>query len=198
MIQTLLDLDKNLLLTLHTLIPPTWAPLVKILGESIVIFWALILLGIWIQGVRKKENSYKVIALQIFFTIILTFVFYTVINFWLPKWRPGGMEITGATALIPHPIDNSFPSGHALFTAALIVGLSRFWRYRPIIILAFVFWVITGLSRVIGWVHYPWDILAGWLFGGIFALFTSRLVKHIFFEKYIFPFFIRLASVFHL
>ena len=31
------------------------------------------------------------------------------------------MEISGAIApLIPHPVDNSFPSGHALFTAALL------------------------------------------------------------------------------
>jgi hypothetical protein len=68
------------------------------------------LIGLWLYGVRREDNRYKVIAMSIFSTIILTFLLYTIINLGLPQWRPGGMELTGATALIPHPIDNSFPS----------------------------------------------------------------------------------------
>ncbi len=50
------------------------------------------------------------------------------INLALPKWRPGATEMAGAIApLIPHPIDNSFPSGHALFTGALLAALYHYF-----------------------------------------------------------------------
>ena len=56
-------------------------------------------------------------ALHVFFTIVCVFIAYAVINLGIPQWRPGAIEaVHGIAPLIPHPIDNSFPSGHALFT----------------------------------------------------------------------------------
>lgn len=69
------------------------------------------------------------------------------------------MTISGARALIPHPTDNSFPSGHALFVGALLVGLFRFFRRTWLVSLVLILSVITLSARVVGGVHYPGDIL---------------------------------------
>lgn len=121
MLQYLLSLDNSLLISASGLISPEYAPLVQLLGESIVIFVALMLISLWLYGVKIKQDTYKKNALRIFSTIILVFIVYGIINLGLPQWRPGAMELSGATALIPHPTDNSFPSGHALFSAAAII-----------------------------------------------------------------------------
>jgi membrane-associated phospholipid phosphatase len=60
----------------------------------------------------------------------------------------------------------SFPSGHAMGSATLACVLVLLaWRTRwrwPVFVVAAVFTLAVGLSRVYLGVHYPSDILAGW------------------------------------
>lgn len=60
----------------------------------------------------------------------------------------------------------SFPSGHAMISAALIICLvSILWKTRwrwLAIISGTVLIILIGLSRLYFGVHYPSDILAGW------------------------------------
>jgi membrane-associated phospholipid phosphatase len=61
----------------------------------------------------------------------------------------------------------SFPSGHAMGSAALalaVMYICRNGRLRwPAIILGSLYILIIGLSRLYLGVHYPTDVLAGWL-----------------------------------
>jgi membrane-associated phospholipid phosphatase len=61
----------------------------------------------------------------------------------------------------------SFPSGHAMGSAALalaVMYICRNGRLRwPAIVLGSLYILIIGLSRLYLGVHYPTDILAGWL-----------------------------------
>ncbi len=63
----------------------------------------------------------------------------------------------------------SFPSGHAMGSMTLAAGVILLaWRTRwrwPAIALASAFVVLVGYSRVHLGVHYPSDILAGWVAG---------------------------------
>jgi undecaprenyl-diphosphatase len=65
----------------------------------------------------------------------------------------------------------SFPSGHSLGTAAFLSSLALVWwrrspRYRlPFAVFAALAALGVGLSRVYLQVHYPSDVLAGWLLG---------------------------------
>lgn len=197
MLETLLSLDTSALLWARTLVWVEYAKYVQISWELIVILAAIILIGLWLKWVQKKDNRYKIWALEITFTIGLTFIFYSIINLWLPQdWRESPQVVAnGIKPLIPHPVDNSFPSGHALFTAALLVGIIRFFRNKYLIGLTIIIWCITVWARVIGWVHYPVDIIGGIIVGGIGAYMMTILVENTqFFRRYIFAALIKIAS----
>lgn len=139
-INQILALDLLLLEWARTLVSPEYARLVQISGELVVIYGVILLVTLWLYGVYRRDNDYKRIALAIFITIVSVFVLYAIINLALPKWRPGATEMAGSIApLIPHPIDNSFPSGHALFTGALLVGLFQYYRQYWLILLTILF-----------------------------------------------------------
>ncbi len=176
-INQILLLDLSLLASARTLISPEYARLVQIAGELVVIYGVLLLVGFWLYGVYHNNNEYKKIALAIFFTIVSVFIVYAVINLGIPQWRPGAIEaVHGIPPLIPHPIDNSFPSGHALFMGALLVALYRFYRYNWLIILTIVLGFITLVARVLGGVHYPGDIVGGLIFGILGAYLLRSIV----------------------
>lgn len=72
---------------------------------------------------------------------------------------------------------DSFPSGHAAFFAALTVGL---YIYNKKIGIVFGFFaLLIGLSRIIVGVHFPFDILVGYLLGGGIAWILYEVYKYI-------------------
>lgn len=197
MLQSLLSFDTSLLLSARAMISPEYARYVQIAWELIVVWGALLLIGIWLKWVQKKDTHYKIASLEIASTIALTFIVYSVINLGLPQdWRISPQLVAdGIKPLIPHPLDNSFPSGHALFSAALFVGLFCFLRNRWLLAITAILGLITVSARVMGGVHYPLDIIGGLVFGGVGAWIASTIIeKTSFLRRYIFPIFLRVAS----
>ncbi|KPN72419.1 phosphatase PAP2 family protein [Neisseria sp. 83E34] len=76
----------------------------------------------------------------------------------------------------------SFPSGHSTFAAALattIVILCWHSPYRAWIIFgAFTFALMAGFSRIILGVHYPTDVLVGWLTGMSTVIGIHQLMRN--------------------
>ena len=84
-------------------------------------------------------------------------------------------------AVVPHLRDvtlQSFPSGHAMMSAAIYLtlaalasqgvtspGIRAFW-----FLCAGALAALTGTSRVFLGVHYPTDVLAGWVIGALWAM----------------------------
>ncbi len=75
----------------------------------------------------------------------------------------------------------SFPSGHAMYSAALSTALiALLWhtRYRlHMLILGVLFAVSVGISRIYLGVHYPTDVVAGWGAGMAWSLALWRILK---------------------
>lgn len=59
----------------------------------------------------------------------------------------------------------SFPSGHAMNSAVVYGSVARYAKKKILTILAFILPLLVGLSRVLVGVHYPTDVLGGWLVG---------------------------------
>ena len=88
----------------------------------------------------------------------------------------------------PHLVDvtsKSFPSGHAsssmIFYLALALVLThrsawRWWAAGA----AIAFSVMIGTSRVMLGVHWPSDVIGGWVFGLLWVLLTLRIAEHLF------------------
>lgn len=195
MISTLLSLDTNLLIAARQLVWYEYASYIVLSSELVVIWAGSLLVGLWLYGVFKHTSEYKITALKIFFLIILVFFIYGIINMGIPQWRLSPAEVVGGIKpLIPHPIDNSFPSGHSLFSAALFVGIWKYLRNSWILWITLVCTLVTTISRVIGGVHYPGDILAGLIFGAIGAILLARVLEYKIFDDKIFPLFLKIAS----
>lgn len=188
-----LDTDLSLLQSARWLVAPEYARFVQITWELVVIYWAILLVILWLYWVYSKNNEYKKIALSIFFTIVTVFILYAIINLGMPQWRMGAIEaVHGIPPLIPHPIDNSFPSGHALFVGSLLFWIFSYFRRNWLLILTSIVGLITLTARVVGWVHYPGDIIGGLVFG-LFGAYILRWFVALLTTK-LSPIFIRIAA----
>ncbi len=103
----------------------------------------------------------------LFISVVLSggYLFSALLKWWIARPRP---------AVVPH-LDHvstaSFPSGHALnstlfyFTMAVVMApLLSGKNYRRLLyIIATIFSLMTGISRIALGVHWPTDVIGGWL-----------------------------------
>lgn len=111
-------------------------------------------------------------SLQVTTALILAIVVNLVLKRWINRARPVGDHLVEVVTL-------SFPSGHAMSAMAFYGFLVYLvWRYagrlwlKITLTLLCVFVILgIGLSRIYLGVHYPSDIVAGYLGGSFWAAF---------------------------
>jgi undecaprenyl-diphosphatase len=70
-----------------------------------------------------------------------------------------------------------FASGHAANTMGLAIGVLFLFK-KNIYTLSLVFWAVAvGYSRIFIGVHYPGDVLAGFLLGWLISFFWYKLFQ---------------------
>ncbi|MBO5599058.1 MAG: phosphatase PAP2 family protein [Oribacterium sp.] len=94
--------------------------------------------------------------------------------------KPLALQDKGAAAMDVAAQGYSFPSMHSASVPALYFSLAKEAKKKWLWLLAMVLTILVGVSRVVAGMHYPTDVLAGWILGfavmGIFTL-LDRYVK---------------------
>lgn len=164
-------LDTQILHFMHTHASP---------NRDFVVFWAtkfgywvalpLLFGGAWfLRHIRNTRSAaYFVI------TVAGAWIMDGVVKLFFGRTRPDLW-----TSILPEK-SFSFPSGHSMISAALgFAVVALLWRTRWrwfAVVLAPPSVILVGLSRLYLGVHYPSDVLGGWLAGlawatGIYLIF---------------------------
>ncbi len=77
----------------------------------------------------------------------------------------------------------SFPSGHSTNSVTVYGGMAKYKTNRVTKILSVMMPLLIGVSRVVVGVHYPTDVLCGWLLGLICLFGIGTLMERIPEEK---------------
>lgn len=142
--------------------------------------WMPIILIGWLFVICTGGRQAKVLALALLLSVGMTDIICArVFKKAVGRLRPCALEETATfkcRLLLPKKTSKSFPSNHAANTAAFAAATAVVCGFKPALPLMVVAFFI-GYSRIYVGVHFPLDVLAGWLAGIAIAVFISRFLK---------------------
>jgi membrane-associated phospholipid phosphatase len=108
---------------------------------------------------------------KLYAALVLSVYLNAVIKDWLAQPRPFDYADVES---VTRPEEFGFPSGHAQHAALIWPLLAVHFRRRWFTVLAIAMVFLIGFSRVQLGVHFPTDVLGGWILGGILAAAYAR------------------------
>ena len=150
---------------------------VYIFADGPIFFLPLFLVAMWIYHTHKTKDQDKRHDLMfIFYACIVWIILSYIVKQFFDFDRPEAyLEATGKL-LMSHVPDASFPSDHATVSVAFLASLFLA-NYKRIGLIFLPFVVIMNLSRIIAWVHWPFDIIAGTFVGIVASCITFKYIK---------------------
>jgi undecaprenyl-diphosphatase len=142
--------------------------------DKVVVFFAVyfpyivaVLAGLFLLFYRKSWREFFIVFFSAGLAVLVSLIF----KFLIRAPRPF-LALPGVHALFSET-GYAFPSGHATFFSALAVAL---FFYNKKIGYAFMFFaLIIGIARIIAGVHFPIDILGGFIVGALVAFFVKNV-----------------------
>jgi undecaprenyl-diphosphatase len=151
---------------------PIFNPLAIFFAEHMVFVLAAILLFYWLTGSHYDKKMVVGGALAFFLAEVIA----KTIGFLYSHHQPFAL-FPNINQLIPHEIDNSFPSDHTILFFSFAVSTFLHHKRRGLILLFVA--ALVGLSRIWVGVHYPVDVLFGVLIATISAILSFIFLKQI-------------------
>lgn len=151
---TILELVNH---SFHNLITDNIAILVSYMG--ILAFWIAISLLLYLFGGQKGKNVAKKLIIVLIAVTIITQLIKLLIM------RPRPYTELSSLVVLATESDMSFPSGHTATSTAMAYVLAKEYQKGYFMLIP----IIVALSRLYMGVHYPSDVLGGFILGFIIA-----------------------------
>ncbi|MFZ4831978.1 undecaprenyl-diphosphate phosphatase [Rouxiella sp. Mn2063] len=159
--------------------PKALLALAMFLANDMILIVPALIIGLWLWGHHQHINLQRVLVSKTVIALVAAMTTSKILSLFFPHARPF-VEGFGYTFL-HHAPDNSFPSDHgtAIFTFAIaFLCWHRLWSGAVLFVVALgIAW-----SRIYVGVHWPLDMLGGFLVGLLACLF-SQLVWSVFGKK---------------
>jgi undecaprenyl-diphosphatase len=126
----------------------------------------------WLFGLPRRVAK----IVHVFFATGVTYLIVSLIKHIVAHPRPF-QYITDMKSLFVDGGFDSFPSGHA--SAFMALGVALWYHHRTAGVFLIISAILIGIARIIGGVHFPIDILVGWLIGLGIALVANHIWKKI-------------------
>lgn len=139
-----------------------------------------IILGIWVMYKYKLEGLPMIVGVLLCF-VAADIISYQILKPLIHRLRPCHNTLVHARLVLGHCGGKwSFPSSHASDHMAISVGIILFgiFKNKWINSLMIIWALAVGFSQIYVGVHYPTDILAGFLLGTGCA-FASKYILHL-------------------
>lgn len=181
MLEKIIDLDKKLFVLLNGMGSETYDILWLIITKQL--YWAPFFLFVFY--LFQKKLGWKNFIYYILFMAILILICDQSANFFkdhFQRLRPcNDPEIKGIIRVVKTSFSKSFFSGHATNSMATCVFTYLILKehYKHIYLL-FLFPLIFAYSRIYLGLHFPTDILTGYIFGATFGFVFFKI-----YQKYI-------------
>ena len=139
---------------------------------SCYLFFTMYLIGYIYIFLKFERYGYKGLLKYILIPLI-TIIIAKILRKNINSKRP--FEKMDITSLVSHKGGNSMPSNHS--ASAMVLAMALTYIMPKYFLFFIILGLITGISRVMAGVHYPIDVLFGFLLGliigalGFFILF---------------------------
>lgn len=145
----------------------------------------LFILGVALTIIRRTRKVGMIFLIALVVIVVLVMYMKPLIGREIPPYEfepaselPENFSLE-SDSLAPFAAGFSYPSGHASRATALafIAGYAIYKKSKKMGYAIWAFPVIIGITRIYVMQHYPTDIIAGFMFGGIVSVVLSNAMK---------------------